>query len=216
MLNSSPMKKRQDVGLQKAPRPGEGAVMDTTVLRSAETSGLTATKFSFDLTRAPVPDRRYVSEVAAILADDQEVKVCFAQKRLGGGEVLRSALVVHIPFQGIGRFLKSQDNFLPSMQEFAERVQLPQVQLIDIKDEPAQTVALTANIIGASFSGWDACIDLYHTSAFAIWMLKDGGPLVVDPVVRVTLTTAQLLAITAGLQRMFERLPTFHREAEGL
>ena len=207
MLNFAPMaKKSTHVAIEKHPRPGEGVALQTTVRRDVTTSGRTGQLISVDLTQAPVPDRRYVSDAAAIVADEHELKVCFAQRKLAS-DSLRSMLVVHIPYEGVYRFLESLDGFVSTLKEFAKKVDLAKAQLMDIKEEPAQTVALTANIVGVSFSGRDACLDFYHTSAFAIMALKSGGPFVVDPVVRVTLTSGQLLSIIERVQAMKDSFP---------
>lgn len=201
-------KKSQQSVLRRAARPGEGAAIEVSTHRSPNAEGTT---LSFDLTQAPVPDRRYVSGRVAVVRDPEEVLLCFGQKKVGSSE-LRSLLEIHVSFEGIHRFLRSVDEFEPTARDFVRRAGVLVPEPLDLAREPEQTVALTANIIGASFSGRDACLDFYHSSAFAALIVKSGGPFMIDPVVRVTLTIGQILGIIEGAKALQAELP--HDELE--
>lgn len=79
--------------------------------------------------------------------------------------------------------------------------------LIDITDEPNQTIGLTANIVMASCSGEESALDFYHMSPFSVVEVQKGGGLFADPVVRVILPTSLLMALVDKLDQIKDSLP---------
>lgn len=203
----SPMAKRSShIAAPRHVRLGEGIVIETTRQTQAGTDGTTSLTVAFDVSQAPVPERRYVSDCLAILSDEHVVRLCFGQRKVGEGGI-RSLLIIHLTFDAVQQFLKSINDFNQAIRGYANKVTLPVTQLIDIKEEPTQTVAVTANIIAASFSNRDACFDFYHVSAFVMSQLKQGGAFVADPVVRVNVSTAIVIAVLDRFQSISAALP---------
>lgn len=166
-------------------------------------------QFAANLSLVPVPDRRYPSDLASIVADEQMVRLLFGQRKIAGAG-LRSLLVVHMTFDAIHQFLTSLESFEKKTIELLKR--LPEGKLVDIDEEPQQTVALAANIIIAGISGAESCLDCYHTSPFSIQTVQAGGKLALEPVVRITLLTSTFLAMWSRLKELGPTLPSMAAE----
>ena len=188
-------------------RPGEGYVLDVVHRERPRPDGTTVSSIGVELGSAPVPERRYVCDVASVNRGEQGVQLLFAQAKVGSS-ALRSLLVVHVSGGGVGQFLRAMEEMGPRMRSYLQRTQ-PHLRerLIDLPEEPQQTVALAANLIVASHSGQEACLDFYHASAFSFHAVKLGGNLAVDPVVRVFLTTSLFDAIYAKLEELKSSMP---------
>lgn len=183
-------------------RPGEGVVLDVVRQQSPKPVGGVMTAL-VNLSAAPVPDRRYVSDAVSILDDDGDgVRLLFGQRKsVGGG--LRSMLVIHMGYEGVTHFVASLTEIQNSTMGLT--AQAPKVvakPLATFPAEPDQTVALAANMIAMAQSGTEACLDFYYASAFAMASMVNGGKLAVDPVVRVTLSAAYTLGIVAKMREL--------------
>jgi hypothetical protein len=131
------------------------------------------------------------------------VRLLFGQtKTIGSG--LNTLLVIHVSFLGVRHFIKSmQDGVAKSARDFLARHAITSPNLLDISEEssqPASTVNLEANIIAMAFHGREACLDFYHASSFVWHNLGRGGKFYAEPVVRVTLPTALMMALYDSLE----------------
>lgn len=194
------------------PRVGEGVPIEV-IRQSVNHNGTLTERISLDLGSAEVPNRRYPANAASIVVDDNAVHWLLAQtKPIGQG--LLSLLVINVSFLGTRQFMHAMGQIAPTSQSYLEKHNVPAKRLIDIQDTPAQTVALDANIVAAAFAGREACLDFYHASSFALHSLGQGGKLLVDPVVRVTLSAQLLMAIYIGLGELKNSMPIDELEGE--
>lgn len=177
--------------LQKSYRQGEGYPL-TVSSRASGDPGKTTLEFS--LHELPVPDRRYVADVASVIRANGFVRMLFGQTKIDGVQ-LRSLLDIHFPISAISRFLGTAKALEVAFDELKSSSEFSPVYLSDIKDEPEQTIGLTANILMASCSGEESCMDLYQISPYSVAEVKKGRGLSADPVVRVSLPTELLLSL---------------------
>lgn len=201
------MSKPKSTTIQRvAERPGEGAILATHRQQSVNVDGTTGIALAIDMSSAPVPERRYVADVASVVRVADSVRLIFGQSRVGNNE-LRSLVVIHMPSLGIHQFLSSADEIKAAMVGFAKKFRLSVGQLTQIQVEPLQTVALAATIIMASVSGREACMDFYYSSPYIAYQVIRGGKFAVDPVARVMLPMNLLLAICNQLEAIKDDLP---------
>lgn len=167
-------------------------------------------QFSANLSRVPVPDRRYTSDIASVVSDENMVKLLFGQTKVTGNG-LRSLLVISMTFDAIHQLIRSLDTVAERTVQLREK--LPVGKLIDIAEEPEQTVALAANIIVAGFSGAESCLDCYYASPFAMINVQNGGgKLALEPVVRITLPTSIYFAMWKKLKEIAPALSSLTQE----
>src|ERR1700733_4351449 len=115
MLDSSAMaKKHTQVAFKKQQRAGEGAIVHADFRRDVKTSGETAIYMSIDMSEAPVPDRRYVSDALTFVRELDQLKMCFGQRKVVG-EGLRTLLVLHMPLDAVSRLNATLDQFSPGL-----------------------------------------------------------------------------------------------------
>lgn len=188
-------------------RPGEGKEMEVIHRTVPQADGSSTQEFSIDMSYAPVPDRRYVADRGAILFEGDAVKMVLGQKQILGAR-LRSAVVVFLSSHATLNFLKSCKEFLPPLQEYVAQHAIPD-SVIDISEEPEVMTFVTANIILAGYSGREACLDFYDSSPFAMAILKKGGKMALDPILRVDLGTGLLLALIGIMEDLKLKLPSF-------
>ena len=168
-------------------------------------SGVTNISLTVDLGSAPVPERRYVADVGTVILAHEGARLVFGQSKVSGSG-LRSLIVVHMSAYGAHQFLRSTPDMLKTAKKFMQQNQLTVGSLTEIGEEPNQTVALAANLIAASYSGTEACMDFYHASPFVVMQVKAGGEFAADPVVRVSLPMVLLYAICEKLETMKAQL----------
>jgi hypothetical protein len=189
-------------------RPGEGAMIDIVRKVTPRADGGTSLEVGLDLANAVVPERRYVADVASLKFTADRVYLCFGQSKLTGG--LRSLLVIYMTPEAAGQFLKicEGNNFRESMTKAFQKERWPVATLATVEEEPAQTVALTANLLAAGFSGREACIDFYHASPFAMAQFRTESRRVpIYPVVRIDFPANLFVAILEALEQHREDLP---------
>lgn len=191
---------------QVADRPGEGEPVAFTRKQVVSVTGITGHAVSADMSTARVPDRHYVADIASVIRAGDSVKMLFGQKKVGGDD-LRSLVVIHLPGIAITRFLKSVPEITANLSKFATQSNMSDTGLENLQSEPQQTVALPANMILVSVSGYEACLDYYYYSPFVMVQVSKGGKFVVDPVARVMLSASLLLAILRELQSLGDNLP---------
>lgn len=166
-----------------------------------------------DLAKAPVPEKRYTCNLVDVLASETGANFIFGQKKLVGSG-LRSLIVVTMQGDALV-------NFADSIIGFAEtRALLEQQGIVDgklesITEEPAQTVALSASIVYAGYSGRSSCIDFYYASPFSIQEMRQFSQLRVEPVVRVMLSTPLFLAVTTKITEIAKQFRAVIGETDG-
>jgi hypothetical protein len=158
-----------------------------------------------DMGDAPVPERRYVADIASVSYRDGTVYLVFGQRKLVG-RGLRTMVVLTMSSLGVLNFLKACEG-IPS--EVLNKFVSPNLVLKpdDFEEEPSQVVDLAANLIVAGFSGREACFDFYFVSPYVLGQLAQGGKFAVDPVVRVILQSGLASAIVKSLQAFKEQFP---------
>lgn len=188
-------------------RPGEGAVLEVVRNESVGVSGVTAISLNVDLTTAPVPDRRYVADVASLIRSGDQNHLVFGQSKIVG-KGLRSLIAINLSAAAVRNFVLTLSSFMETGRKYVADNKLSKSGFVDgIEEEPTQTVAMVSNLIAASFSGREACADFYYASPFAFQKVKAGGNFAADPVVRVSLPTGLLFAICEKLISISAELP---------
>jgi hypothetical protein len=186
-------------------REGEGVVVTTTRRMVPQPDGTTSYEMAVDMGDAPVPERRYVADIASVSYRDGTVYLVFGQRKLVG-RGLRTMVVLTMSSSGVLNFLKACEG-IPS--EVLNKFVSPNLMLKpdELEEEPSQVVDLAANIIVAGFSGREACFDFYFVSPYVLGQLAQGGKFAVDPVVRVILQSGLASAIVKSLQAFKEQFP---------
>lgn len=188
-------------------RPGEGFAVTSTRHNVVNVDGVTGVSLTADFSSAPVPDRRYVADVASVVRVDDIVQLIFGQQKVGTDD-LRSLVVIHMSCSAIRNFLDNSETINTAMRLIKTKFSLSSRKLIDIKHEPTQTVALAASIIMASVSGREACLDFYYSSPYVAVQVAQGGKFMVDPTARIMLPVNLLLSILEKLDEIKADLPT--------
>lgn len=186
-------------------RAGEGTLIAAIPRHSVGTDGQTTVSLDFNLRDAPVPDRRYAADFAAISYKDDAFKIIFGQDKIGV-EGIRSLVVIAMAITDIevlAASIKSLDH--PNLLEIAVLANIKDVPLRDVTEEPDQTVALAASYAAVAVSGRVACMDFYSASAFALAEIAKSHKLAVDPVVRIDLPTSYLVALYKAITESISR-----------
>jgi hypothetical protein len=186
-------------------REGEGVVVTTARRMVPRPDGTTSYEMAVDMGDAPVPERRYVADIASVSYRDGTVYLVFGQRKLVG-RGLRTMVVLTMSSLGVLNFLKACEG-IPS--EVLNKFVSPNLMLKtdELEEEPSQVVDLAANIIVAGFSGREACFDFYFVSPYVLGQLAQGGKFAVDPVVRVILQSGLASAIVKSLQAFKDQFP---------
>jgi hypothetical protein len=186
-------------------RPGEGALVEVVRHDLPRPDGTKAITLGIDMGTAPVPDRKYVADAAAVVKAVDGVRMMFAQHKLGKARGLRTLLVVHMSVDAVHNFAKSTKPLIEPLRGHGDICGPNDIPLIEIGEEPAQTIAFAANFVVCGYAGSEATLDFLHSSAFVIdHLVKSGRQLAVDPIVRVSLPSRlllNLLDITAAIDR---------------
>lgn len=190
---------------KKQVRPGELAVP---VYKQAipQPDGTTAVSFGISFDDIPIPERRYVADVGGVIFDGTVFQLLFGQRKIASTD-LRSLVAVSVSPDAARRFVQTCETFLPETQQTIEKLGIKRPPLLALSAEPAQTVAVAANIIAAARAIAEASFDFYHTSAFSLHALKTREVLAVDPILRVDLPAGLQLAIIEELVNLMDRLP---------
>jgi hypothetical protein len=114
-----------------------------------------------------------------------------------------------MPFAGVRMFLESMRGVSRTGHDYLTKINNPPSPKVDrASAESSQSFTLDANIIIAGYSGREACMDLYHSSAQARMAVKRGSnEYRAEPVVRVTLTTKLLMEIHDELAAIATTMP---------
>lgn len=148
---------------------------------------------------AAVPDRRYTADVGTVLTSKGYARLIFGQTKICSTE-LRSMVDIHFPLDAVQRFLDVTPKLQEAFKAMSEANGAQVEPLADIKDEPGQTIGLSANAITSAITGLDGSMDYYHISASAMERAIKGGNLWADPVIRVNLPAGLLIAMVEKLK----------------
>ena len=111
----------------------------------------------------------------------------------------------------VHRFLTTCTAFIPDTEQFVHDYKVDTVPLLELKEEPEQTIALAAKPnCSLARAGLEATMDFYHLSAASLHMIRQNAgatEIGVDPVVRVELSVAVLLSLLTKLESLSATLP---------
>lgn len=187
-------------------RPGESFVVPVTKRIVPLADGTSLSEATIRLEDVPIPERRYVADMAWLESDDQGVRFFFGQYNLRKTE-LRSLVSVHMYAEPVRNFLKTCVDFIPQITGFIERNGITTSVIRSADSEPEQTVLMIANMISAGTSGREAVLDFLHVSPAAMRKLATTSQVAVDPVVRIDLPTSCLLPLLNELEAIAADLP---------
>lgn len=188
-------------------RVGEGDLVPTRVTNTVKVDGTSVSAFEVNLSQAHVPERRYLADVASVVVHKSDMSLMFAQRRIGS-ELLRSLLVVRMPAERALMFARSVLSVeSPKFMDAVVRQHVEKEELVQIVQEPDQTVALSANMTLMAFSGRESCIDFYQASAFSMAAALKAQKVAVDPVVRIELRTGIVWALVEFIRSYAEKNP---------
>jgi hypothetical protein len=199
--------------VQRLIRKGEGVHIATLRTPVTSSAGVTKEAVSIDMSSAQVPDRRYPADAVRVEVGEDMVRIFFAQRK-PVGDGLQSILLIRVAFLGARQFLRSMEPIVGQVKAYLAKFNIRVPSQLDIKEAPNQTVTLDANIVAAGFSAREGCLDFYYVSPYAILGMRGGGDMYADPVVRVFVTTSNLVAIYDTLVANKASLPADELEEE--
>ena len=188
-------------------RVGEGVSIPMTKRIVPLANGASAMELNIDLGAAPVPDRRYLADMAEVAVDGDTVRLMFAQKKVSGG--LRSLVIVTMTSDAINNVIKTIRAFYPTVIDLANRNGIKPRELSTISEEPLHTVSLVANLVAMAQAGRESCVDFYYMSPWVVKSIRTDqvGDVSVDPILRVDISTALLLPMLTKLLEIQSTLP---------
>lgn len=190
-------------------RAGDGVAIEVVRRAAPRPDGTTSLEIGLDLSDAPVPDRRYLADVASVQVVDDCLHLLFGQRMIGGS-ALRSLLILVLTPEGARNFLKTCTDFGPKLHTYLDRISAAEMPLAQIDEEPEQTVMMQVSLIAAAHVERDACMDFYHASPSALRAViqhRDANVIGIDPVVRIHLSTRLLAAVVDGIEAARTSLP---------
>jgi len=171
-----------------------------------QADGTTTTEISLDLREVPIPERRYVADTAWVDYQNEFVRFMFAQRAISG-EKLRSVVIVNVYPEPARQIVTSSDEFISNIHKFMEKNGIAARKMVALTEEPAQTVALTSNMMSVTFAGREAEWDFFHLPPSGMKKIGERSDLVVDAVVRIDLATSMVAGILEALGQLLPDLP---------
>jgi len=169
--------------------------------------GLVPSHIEIKLSDLPVPDRQYSADTAEATLSSDFLVLAFGQ-RTYSGTGLRSLVIISVPAEAVRQFITTFSGFDTLIREFVSRNNIDPIPLHPIDNEPDQTVSLRCNVIATAFSGREATMDFYRLSPMAVvHKIRVGKPPVVDPVVRVDMSTSLLVSLVDYVLGIKDKLP---------
>lgn len=198
------------IGSRMRLRQGEGQLLNLEQLKQIGEEGSTQSQYRVSLQEASVPDRRYAADVYSLIVRNSTFNIIFAQQRFGTSTELRSMVIVKLTRKGASTLVSELGGMGtdggPTLQDIASKIKAAPERPIEIHAEPSQTVSLDATWSVVAVADAEACIDFYHSSAFAIAAVNAGSKLALEPAVRITLKTAQLLGLRDALRAALDSI----------
>jgi hypothetical protein len=165
---------------------------------------------SFDVSKAPVPPRRYVAEVCSVSIDGDQLRLVFGQRVLGAPDELDSALVIPLSPPAAADFVAMLDSMKdPGLEAIAAAVGVTPQPLLEKVPRPSQVAYLAANIAALGVQSFESCVDFYHASPFVMRNVEKKKQIGLEPVVRITMSTGLLLSLAASARELLVQLPVF-------
>jgi hypothetical protein len=173
----------------------------------ARPDGATSVQLSISITDLPSPSRSYSADQATISFNGADaVHFLFWQHTIRGKP--RSMVGVKVYSDSAVRLHESCGPIRPVLEAFVERnkIQIPNVQLVD---EPDQAVSLVATMAQISFAGFEAEVSFFHLSPYGVHLAsqRNEAQIPVDPVVQIDLSTGMLASLMQELDRLAPFLP---------
>lgn len=191
------MPKRELVAHKIQHRPGEGHLLDVTVI-SADAAAGTMT-IGLNASSLPVPERRFSCDAVQVTSSAGGARLLLAQRQPVGDGLL-SMVVINFATEPVTQFLQSiHEEFLKQAVAFVGARKVAVAASV-FSENAQQSVVLTSSYILAGHSGFSACMDFYNASPFSIQHLAVVRKLALEPVVRVNLSTGLLIALIDGLR----------------
>lgn len=170
-------------------------------------------EIAFDISKAPVPPRRYVAEVCSVSIVDNHLRLVFGQRALGEDEQLDSALIIRLSPHAAHHFVNMIDSMnRPGLEAIAATVGVKVEPLWEKLPRPTQMAHLEANMAALGVSGFESCLDFYHASPFVMRNIEQKKQVGIEPVVRVTLSTGMLLSLISCARVLVVELPAPPRQ----
>lgn len=183
------------VGQRVQHRPGEGHVIDMTIL-STDAESTTVELASNTL---PVPDRRFTCDAIQVVCTAVGARLLLAQRQ-PVGEGLLAMLVLSMAPDPTVQFLRTVDaQFLELARQCVDS-QGGQLAASVFTENAQQSVVLTCSYVLAGFTGLSGCMDFYNASPFSIQHMAALKKLALEPVVRVNLSTGLMLQLLDALK----------------
>lgn len=172
--------------------------------------GSTKITAQVEMGSAPVPDRRYVADVAAVAVAPagQFVTIMFGQSRIGS-KALRSLVLIRLFPEPVHRFFEGSAEFITRLRNTLSKNKLDEQSVEPTLEEPEQTVSLSANVVATAYAGHEAVLDFYHLSPMVLrrLALQDEPRVPLDPVVRIDISIALLAGVVTALEAAQPGLP---------
>lgn len=201
------------VAARQTQRPGEGVSIDVVHQTLPQPDGTTLMAAGINLSSAPVPDKRYVADWVSVLYRRENLKLVFAQETFSftsqTSPSLRSMLVVNMGPDAARNFLRSlQQMRSPNLDELVISCAIKPEPLLEVEQEPEQTIAFAANMVAVAIMGRDTCLDFYQASPFDMVNIATAKRVPIDPVVRIDLRTSLLVSIRNAMQKLEGDFPS--------
>jgi hypothetical protein len=156
-------------------------------------------RWGIDVSKAPVPQRRYAAEICDIVRNDLEVRIIFGQRSLFGDD-LDTALVIRMTPKATVEFIESMHEM--DIASMKGELNLPVENLTPITSKPLQTANVVSNLVSVGVADHETCLDFYHASAFALGKATKQSHLEIEPVVRVDLRTSLFVPLVSRLSKI--------------
>ena len=161
--------------------------------------GSSAITFGIDLASVALPDKRYAADVAGVERDEYLVKLLFGQRKVGGIE-LRNLVVVSMSPKSVERLLDNSKEFMKAIEQYLDEKGIAAAPLVEISDEPGETVAMTANIVSAFRAETESTLEFYYATPEALHLLtKNHTGIAIDSIVSIDLPLAVLSTLLRAL-----------------
>ncbi|VXC71079.1 hypothetical protein MASSI9I_90412 [Massilia sp. 9I] len=188
---------------QATPSRSEGAAVDGMEVERYPDGSV---RYAVNLNNAPVPQRRYVADIATVDYNGFEVNIVFAQTKIFG-QGLESALSIKINLNAFNDIVRAlYVNVQSELERARQLIKLKDEQLVQVNAEPAHSAKLIANVANFALSGHETCIDFYHVNAYANAKLATSSKLDIEAVVRVDLRTSLFAPFSVELGKIAERI----------
>lgn len=164
-----------------------------------------ADEIGLDITKAPVPTRRYAADFCSVREDKGEMRIVFAQYGFDEDDI-ESALIIRMSSTAVKQFVNSLSGMGKDLSELINPLNISEEALSENVPRPNQIANMMANICSVAVAGQEACLDFYHISAFAIRKVEGGSSeMEVEPVVRVDMRASLFVGFARRAIQIVEK-----------